>query len=51
LWRVSERIKYQKYYINMSTTVPKIAFLLKRFRFCPVRDLVREIESWPACTP
>jgi len=51
LWRTRERIKYHKYYINMSTTVAKIAFLLERFRFCPVRDLVREIESWPVCTP
>jgi hypothetical protein len=47
LWRVRERIKYQKYYVNLHTTAAKLRFLLARFRFGPVRDLLLDVADWP----
>ena len=47
LWRIRERIKYAKYYVNMHTTSEKLRFLLRRFRFGTVHQLVHEIPSWP----
>jgi polysaccharide deacetylase family protein (PEP-CTERM system associated) len=45
LWRTRERIKYQKYYVNIHTTAAKLRFLLKTFRFGPVRDLLPDVSN------
>jgi polysaccharide deacetylase family protein (PEP-CTERM system associated) len=50
LWRTLERIKYEKYYINLHTTAAKLRFLLARFRFGPVNALLPDIVHWPVQT-
>ena len=46
-WRVAERVKYQKYYVNLHTTSDKLRLLFSLFRFGPVRDLLPNIRHWP----
>jgi peptidoglycan-N-acetylglucosamine deacetylase len=49
LWRPRETIKYQKYYVNLYTTAAKLRFLLARFRFGPVKDLLPHVRHWSVC--
>jgi len=49
LWRPRETIKYQKYYVTLYTTAAKLRFLLARFRFVPLKDLLPHVRHWPVC--
>jgi polysaccharide deacetylase family protein (PEP-CTERM system associated) len=46
-WRLREQLKYQKYYVNLASTPAKLRMLLRRFRFGPVRDVLKGISDWP----
>jgi hypothetical protein len=46
-WRLREQLKYRKYYVNLASTPEKLRMLLRRFRFGPVRDVLKEISDWP----
>jgi polysaccharide deacetylase family protein (PEP-CTERM system associated) len=40
LWDVKESAKYMKYYVNMRSTRPKLAALLREYRFGTVREVL-----------
>ncbi len=46
LWRLKERVKYEKYYVNLRSTRRKLEFLLRTFPFTTVRDLIQSISHW-----
>jgi polysaccharide deacetylase family protein (PEP-CTERM system associated) len=47
LTRPAARLKYEKYYVGLSTTRHKLQSMLSRFRFTTVQDTLGGITSWP----
>jgi polysaccharide deacetylase family protein (PEP-CTERM system associated) len=47
VWRPAARLKYLKYYVNLSSTRAKLARLLATFRFTTVREVLAETDVVP----
>lgn len=47
-WMLKARVKYLKYYVNMSSTLPKLRALLSDFRFTTVKDVLSQYDSLPS---
>lgn len=40
IWRIVDRLKYEKYYVNLGSTLPKLATLLAEYRFGTVGEVL-----------